>query len=220
MPSQYFVEVDDFACFARYVCAIRENPLRVYSHNLNGKMVLSSRRILSNSLLSFYTPAPKSGRYVSYSAKGGKEEADIVNSPKAISNYAPIIHLHSLPSTFNINPKKIEDKFNTIQVEDLGSLARLTYDPEMPDELDITLFSFPRKGKWIIGYITSLDLEDVVYFFNHVILDKEPTKPFLQYSLQDTKAPVFTDKFQHGYTYLPIIKLKQGHAIFGLNNKK
>ncbi len=220
MLTQCFVETADFASFARYVCTFRESPLRVYSHELNGEKVLSSRRVLTKSLLSFYTKAPKSGRYVSYSAKGGKEEADIVNSPKAISNYAPIIHLHSLPSTFNINPKKIEDKFNTIQIEDLGSLARLTYDPEMPEELDVTLFSFPRKGKWIIGYITSLDLEDVVYFFNHVILDKEPVKPFLQYSLQDTKAPVFTDKFQLGYTYLPIIKLKQGHVIFGLNNKK
>jgi len=102
LPSQYFVEVNDFACFARYVCSFRENPLRVYSHNLNGKIVLSSRRILSNSLLSFYTPAPKSGRYVSYSAKGGKEECDIVNSTKALSSYAPIVHLSSLPPSITI----------------------------------------------------------------------------------------------------------------------
>ncbi len=216
MPSQYFVEVDDFACFARYVCAIRENPLRVYSHNLNGKMVLSSRRILSNSLLSFYTLATKSGRYVSYSAKGGKEECDIVNSTKAFSSYAPIIHLSSLPSSFNIHPKKIEDKFKPIHVEDLGSLARLTYDPELPDEPDLTLFVFPYKQKWVIGYITKIDLEDVIYFFNYAVLDEEPSKPFLKYSLQETKEPIFTDKFQHGYSYLPIIKLKKGHEIFGL----
>jgi len=38
----------------------------------------------------------------------------------------------------------------------------------------------------------------------------------LKYSLQETKEPIFTDKFQHGYSYLPIIKLKKGHEIFGL----
>jgi hypothetical protein len=216
LPSQYFVEVADFACFARYVCSFRENPLRVYSHNFNGKKVLSSRRVLSKSLLSFYIDATKAGRYVSYSAKGGKEECDIVSSTKSFSIYAPIINLSSLPSSFIINPKKIEDKFKPIHIEDLGSLARLTYDPELPDDPDLTLVLFPKKQKWIIGYITSIDLEDVVYFFNYVILDKEPPTPFLCYSIQEAKEPVFADKFQHGYSYLPIIKLKQSHEIFGL----
>lgn len=217
MLSQIFVETTDFANFARYVCAFREHPLRVYSHDLKGKKVLSSRLVLANTLLSFYASAPKNGRYVSYNVKGGKEEYDVVNSTKTLSNYAPIVHLCSLPSEFNINPKKIQDKFQSIKVEDLGSLARLSYDPELPDEPDLGLFLFPYKTKWVIGHITSIDMEDVVYFFNYVLIDKEPTKSFLQYSLQDVKAPIFTDKFQHGYSYLPIVKLKTSHSIFGLN---
>jgi hypothetical protein len=214
MPSHYFVETADFESFARYVCARRENPLRVYSHNLNQKKVFSSRRILANSLFSIYTVSSKTGRYISYNAKSGKEECDVVSSTKSFSQYAPIINLHSLPSTFVLNPKKIVDKFTPIHVEDLGSLARLTYDPELPDESDLTLFTFPKKNKWIIGYVTSLDLEDTLYFFNYVTLDKEPAKPFLQYSNTDNKIPVFTDKFQHGLTYLPIVKLKDCHPIF------
>jgi hypothetical protein len=217
MPSHYFVETADFESFARYVCARRENPLRVYSHDLNQKKVFSSRKVLSNSLFSIYTVSSKTGRYISYNAKSGKEECGVVSSTKSFSQYAPIINLHSLPSTFVINPKKIKDKFTSIHVEDLDSLARLTYDPELPDESDLTLFMFPKKNKWIIGYITSLDLEEVQYFFNYVILDKEPAKPFLQYSTNDNNTPVFTDKFQHGLTYLPIVKLKDCHSIFGLN---
>ena len=183
---------------------------------MDGKKVLSSRRVLTNSLLSFYTAETKSGRYISYSAKGGKEECDVVNSAKSLSIYAPIIHLSSLPSGFNVHPKKIVDKFKPLQVDDLGSLARLTYDPELPDEPDLTLFVFPQKQKWIIGYITRIDLEDTIYFFNYVKLDDEPTKPFLKYSLQEATAPIFVDKFQHGYTYLPIINLKKSHEIFDL----
>ncbi len=217
MRSHFFVETADFGSFARYVCALRENPLRVYSHDLNKKRVLSSRKVLSKGLFSIYTSAPKSGRYISYNVKGGKEEASVVSSTKSFAQYAPIVHLSSLPSTFVINPKKITEKFIPVHVEDLGSLARLTYDPESPDELDLTLFMFPQKTKWIIGYITSLDLEDILYFFNYVVLDKEPSKSFLQYSTNDDKTPVFTDKFQHGLSYLPVVKLKDAHAIFGLN---
>ncbi len=217
MPNHYFIETADFESFARYVCALRENPMRVYSHNLNQKKVFSSRKTLANSLLSIYTSSSKSGRYISYNAKSGKEECNVVSSTKSFSQYAPIIHLQSLPKTFLINPKKIVDKFIPIHVEDLGSLARLTYDPELPDESELTLFMFPQKNKWIIGYITSIDLEDVVYFFNYVILDNEPAKPFLQYSTNDNKVPVFTDKFQHGLSYLPVVKLKNCHPIFGLN---
>jgi len=213
--DQIFIEVADFPSFARYVCH-RENSLRVYYHDLKKEKVLSSRQVLASSLLSFYVIAPKSGRYISYSVKGGRENYDIVNTTKAVSNYAPVIHLTAIPSSVVINPAKLKDKFKPIQVENLGSLARLTYDPELPEEAELSLFAFPHKEKWIIGYITSLDLEDIEYFFNYVVVDKEPTKPFLQYSYQETKEPTFTDKFQHGYTYLPIVKLKQAHKIFGL----
>jgi len=215
LANQYFVEVADFKNFARYVCGFRENPLRAYSHDLRGEKVISSRRVLSNSLLFFYTRMPKMGRYVSYSVRGGKEETDVVTSTKAIAKYAPIVHLSSIPKIFEINPKKITNKFKLIQVEDLGSLARLTYDPEFPEESDLTLFMFPLKKKWIIGYITALELEDTVYVFNYLSIDNETTKPFLQYSLAEHKPPIFTDKIQHGYSYLPVIKLKSSHPIFG-----
>jgi hypothetical protein len=217
LHAHCFIEVAGFADFARYVCAFRENPLRVYSHDLNKQRVFSSRRVLSSSLLSLFVPTQQLGRYISYSAKGGREECAVVNSTKALSNYAPIVHLRSLPSTFTVNPKTIKDKFKPIEVDDLGSLARVTYDPEMPDEPDVTLFLFPFNKKFVIGYITSVNLDDTVYFFNYVVIDQEPVKPFLQYSNDDDKSPIFTDKFQHGYSYLPVIKLKTGHKIFGLD---
>ena len=172
--------------------------------------------MLTNSLLSFYVQSDKEGRYISYAPKGGKEESVVTNSTKSLSNYAPIVHLKSLPSSFVTNPKTIKDKFKPIEVDDLGSLARVTYDPEMPDEPDVTLFLFPHKKKWVIGYVTSVNLDETIYFFNYVILNEEPTKPFLQYSTDSDKTPLFTDKFQHGYSYLPVIKLKNSHKIFGL----
>ena len=37
-------------------------------------------------------------------------------------------------SSLPVKSEKIDDQFHPIQVKDLGSLARLTYDPEFPEE--------------------------------------------------------------------------------------
>ncbi len=216
MHNQCFIEVADFKNLARYVCAFRENSLRVYLHDLNGCMVFSAELALANTLLSFYTPTTKKGRYVSYELKGGKEHCDVVNSTKTISHYAPIIHLESLPSKIKIKTENLEDQFTPIKTGSLGSLVRIAFSSD-PDVPDLTLFLFEHKKKWIIGQISSIDFDDPVYCFNYVTLDSEPTKPFLRYSSQDGKEPKFTDKFEHGYSYLAVIKLKHSYSIFGLN---
>ena len=215
MVDHYFIKVASFLDFARFLCAFREYPLRAYSHKLQDSMIFATRIVLSNSVISFYTDFTKDGRYIAYDTKGGKETASVVDSITSISEYAPIVHLESLPLPMR-QSKKIKDKFKTSKVRDLGSLARLTYDPELPDEPKVTLICFPHKTKWVIGYITLIELEDFLYCFNYVELDKEPDKPFVKYSEHKGGSAKFTDVFQHGFPYLPVVKLKQGHPIFGL----
>jgi hypothetical protein len=215
IQSQCFVELSSFNDFSRFVCAFREYPLRVYSHEFNGTRVLSSGLTLANTLLLFYTPMTKFGRYVSYSATGGKEYCDIVESTKNISTYAPIIHFESEISTLSKERENISDKFHPIRVKDLGSLARLTYDPDLPDEANLALYAVPHNNSWLIGYLTSLDMDEVFYQFNFVELDSEPTKPFVKYHGHEGKEPEFTDNFEHGFSYLSVIKIKNNHPIFG-----
>ena len=213
MVQIHFVEVDGFLDFARFVCAFREYPLRVYAHKLHGRMVLSSRIVLSNSILAFYTDY-QDGRYIEYDPKGGKETAQVVSSIQSPSDHAPIIHLDSLP--FSIKQyKKISDKFKISKVQDLGNLARLTYDPEWPDDPNVTLLCFPKGKKWIVGYMTEIELLETIYCFYYVELDKEPDKPFIKYSGHKGIPVQFTDIFQHGFPYLPVVKLKKEHLIFG-----
>lgn len=216
MVQLHFVETASFLDFARFVCAFREFPLRVYAHNLNGKMVLSSRLVLPNSILAFFTDYEK-GRYIEYDPKSGKETARVVNSIDSTSNYAPIIHLESLPFPIT-SPKRIIDKFKTSKVSDLGNLARLTYDPEWPDTPKITLLCFPEGKKWIVGYMAIIELDETVHCFYYVELDHEPSKPFIKYSGHKGGPTQFTDVFQHGFPILPVVKLKKNHPIFGLKS--
>ena len=219
MPqSQRFIELNNFNDLARFACAFREYPLRVYSHDLNGTRVLSSSITLQNTLLSFYTPMTKFGRYISYQISAGKEYCDVVDSTKNISTYAPIIHMESKVSPLPIDSEDL-DVFNPIQLEDIGSLSRLTYDPEFPEEPNLALYLVPHNDSWVLGYITSLDMDEVYYQFNYVELDSEPMTSFVKYQGHLGKDPEFSNSFEHGFSYLPIIKIKSIHPIFGFNNE-
>jgi len=214
--NEYHVELSGFDDLARLACALQEYPKRVYSQELDGTRIISSSLTLANTLLIFYTPMPKSGRYVSYRVDSGKEICDIVESTKTNSNYAPIIHMESRISSLPVQSKKISDQFHPIRVKDLGSLARLTYDPEFPDEQNLTLYALPHNKSWVMGYITSLEMDEVYYNFNYVELDSEPTKHFVKYQGNQGQDPEFSDNFDHGYSYLPIVKIKSENSIFGL----
>jgi len=216
--NECYVELSSFNDLARYACASQEYPKRVYTQEFNGSRIISSSQTLSNTLLIFYASVPKFGRYVSYQITMGKEVCDIVESTKNISHYAPIVHMESEISPLPIKSKKIIDQFNPIPVQDLGSLARLTYDPEFPDEQNITLYAFPREKYWVLGYVTSLEMDEVYYNFNYVKLDSEPIKHFVKYRGNQGQEPEFSDGFDHGYSYLPIIKIKDEHPIFGFSD--
>ena len=147
--------------------------------------------------------------------KAAKRLQRVVDSIQSISNYAPIIHLDSLPFPIK-SYRKISDRFKTSKVRDLGNLARLTYDPEWPDDPKVTLLCFSRGKKWIVGYMSIIELDETAYCFYYTELDEEPNKPFLKYSGHKGVSAHFTDIFQHGFPYLPVVKLKKQHPIFSL----
>lgn len=213
--NECYVELSTFNDLVRYACAFQEYPRRVYSQELDGLRIISSSLTLANTLLIFYVPMTKSGRYVSYQVTAGKELCDVAESTKNISTYAPIAHMNSKISSLPSDSKKISDLFHPIEVQDLGSLARLTYDPEYPDETNLTLFALPHKKSWVIGYVTSLEMDEVYYNFNYVKLDSEPTKHFIKYQGNQGQDPEFSNSFDHGFSYLPIIKIKKESPIFG-----
>ncbi|MDH3312906.1 MAG: hypothetical protein OEM28_07130 [Nitrosopumilus sp.] len=216
--NECFIELSSFNDLARYACAFQEYPRRVYSQELDGFRIISSSLALANTLMIFYAPMTKIGRYVSYQVKGDKEICDIVESTKNISNYAPIVNMESEISPLPIKSEKLPDQFHPIQVRDLGSLARLTYNPEFPDEPNLTLYTLQHKKSWVLGYITSLEMDEVYYNFNYVKLDSEPSKHFLKYQGNQGKDPEFSNSIEHGFSYLPIIKIKNTPSIFGFLN--
>jgi hypothetical protein len=61
-------------------------------------------------------------------------------------------------------------------------------------------------------------IQRLLYCVFHKEKNEEPSKPFIKYSGHKGVPAQFTDVFQHGFPYLPVVKLKISHPIFGLKS--
>lgn len=197
--------------FSRLVCALERAPRVSFLHEHDGKKVLSIQMdILKEKPIVYFTPLEHNGNYLCYGMKGGKEESTIVDSTSDSSKlYSPIVRIKSLPSTLRPGNGTL-DRYQPIELEDLSSLAKLTWGF---DEVPFPLFLFPKNGRWLVGIFMNFNEEGQSYFC-HVVLDDEPQKPFLKFSTNNGTEPSFVDSpSEHGYSYAKIIKLKDTHPL-------
>ncbi len=213
----HYVQVANRIEFARLVCALERVPRTSFSFEHEGQYVISVQMdLLKERPIIYYTPAEKSGHYLSYGFKAGNEDSSIVNT---ITNptylYSPIVRVKSLPPSLKQETHHdLECVYDPLELEDLASLVKLSYGFE---ESPFPLFAFSDGKKWLLGVFMNFNESDEVSYFCHVILDNEPTKPFLKYSSKDGTEPSFTNSVsEHGYSYLKVIKLKDKHPLVKL----
>ncbi|MDE0526480.1 MAG: hypothetical protein OXI27_07810 [Thaumarchaeota archaeon] len=243
-PAECHIPLESFEDLARLACSYQAHPRRIFSFvrgggggddsggeggsdnngsnsddDDGGTRVAATALNLANTLVVMYAPLPKDGRYVSYVIDGGRERADVVDAASNAASYAPIIHVNSEPclTHMEVGPAAddIPDAFHPIELADLGSLARLTYDPDFPDEPDPVIYAVPVGGLWALGYAVAYDMEESHYVFYHVMLDAKPDKPFLRYGHDRAQEPELSDRIEHGHVYMPIVTVRDPHPIFG-----
>ncbi len=211
----HYVQVSNELEFSRLVCALERVPRTSFSLEHNGHKVLSAQAdLLKERPVIYYIPVEKNGQYISYGFKGEKEESQIVDTiSSSINLYSPIIKIKSVPPSLK-QEKNSTIAYEPLELEDLASLARLSYGY---DESPFPLFAFPHDDKWLMGVFMTFNESDGVSYFCHVMLDKEPEKPFLKFSLQNGAKPSFVSNLnEHGNSYLKIIKLKEKHPLVNL----
>ena len=215
------IELAGFDDLARLACSYREYPRRVYSFELDGRRVVATVINLSNTLAVLYAQLPRTGRYVSYKIDAGREVCDVTDSASNSASCAPIIHLKSKLTRLEAaaSADEISDVFHPVELGDLGSLARLTYDPDFLDSPNLTLYAVPVGGRWVLGYLIYIEMDQPHYEFYYLGLDAEPNSRFVRYKADRAADPEFTDRVEHGYTYMPVVKIKKAHQIFGFNRQ-
>ena len=144
-----YIQVNSTLEFTRLVCALERAPRVSFSHNHDGKKILSVQMdVLKQKPIVYYTPLESNGDYLCYGLKSGKEESDIVDSTSDSSKlYSPIIRIKSLPKTLQPGNGTL-DRYQPIELEDLSSLAKLTWGF---DDVPFPLFLFPHNDKWLLG---------------------------------------------------------------------
>jgi len=171
-----YIQVSSTLEFSRLVCALERAPRISFLHEHEGRKILSVQMdILKEKPIVYYTPLENNGHFLCYALRGGKEQTEIVNSTSDISKlYSPIVRIKSLPETLKPG-NGTADRYQPIELEDLASLAKLTWGFE---ENPFPLFLFPRNNKWLIGVFMNFTEEGTSYFC-HVVLDNDPQHPFL-----------------------------------------
>lgn len=206
-----YIQVASPLEFSRLVCALERAPRVSFLHEHDGQKILSVQMdILKQKPIVYYTPLQKIGHYLTYGFRGDQEETGIVDTTSDASQlYSPIVKIKSLPSSLKPG-NGTDDKYLPIELEDLSSLAKLTWGF---DEIPFPLFSFPNKGRWLVGVFMNFSDEGSSYFC-YVVLDSEPPKPYLKFTTNNGAEPTFVSSpTEHGYSYIKIIKLKDAHPL-------
>lgn len=206
-----YIQVYSTLEFTRLVCALERAPRVSFLHDYNGKKILSVQMdVLKEKPIVYYTDLDHYGHYLCYGMKGGREESEIVDTTSDASKlYSPIVRIKSLPKTLKPGNGTL-DRYQPIQLEDMSSLAKLTWGIE---EMPFPLFLFPHNDKWLIGVFMNFNDEGTSYFC-HVVLDSDPQKPFLKFTTINSSQPVFVENpSEHGFSYIKIIKLKDTHPL-------
>jgi hypothetical protein len=167
--------------------------------------------LLKQSPVIYYTPVENFNHYLCYGFKSGKEESLMVDSTIDTSKmYSPIVKIKSLPQSLKPSPENNTAKYQPIELDDLASLAKLSYGFE---EAPFPLFAFPFKGQWFLGVFLNFN-EDGDSFFCYVVLNEEPIKPFLKHTTSNSSEPILVDNTsEHGYSYIKIVKLDETHPL-------
>ena len=207
-----YVQLDSPLEFTRLVCALERSPRVSFLHEHNGKKVLSVQMdLLKEKPVIYFTPIENIGHYLCYGFNSGQEKLELVDTTLDNSKlYSPIIKIKSLPASLKPDIEASKEKYNPIELEDLSSLAKLSFGYE---EAPFPLFAFKQNDKWFMGVFLNFN-EDGPSYFCHVSLDEEPTKPFLKYTTSKNTDPEFVNHTgEHGYSYIKIIKLKDSHPL-------
>jgi len=206
-----YIQVHSTLEFTRLVCALERAPRVSFLHDYDGKKILSVQMdVLKEKPIVYYTHLENNGHYLCYDFKGGKEQSEIVDTTSDASKlYSPIVRIKSLPKTLQPGNGTL-DRYQPIQLEDMSSLAKLTWGIE---EIPFPLFLFPHNDKWLIGVFMNFNDEGTSYFC-HVVLDSDPQKPFLKFTTSNSSQPAFVENpDEHGFSYIKIIKLKDTHPL-------
>lgn len=214
-----FIELEGLNDLGRLACALERVALPIFSiKSAFGRMLSTQLDLFMGTPIFYAVKTEVHNHFLAYRNAGGHEEVVLVDSPLNPGfSYAPIIGVSKLPPIFEkglVGKTPVRDRFLSMEVEDLSSLARVAAYKIIFEEPPLPLFLFTQENKWVLGTFTRIDEYEEASLFFYYALPSPPAERFLKYSTFKSQDPTFTNRIdEHGQVYIKIVKLAKGHPL-------
>ena len=212
-----FVRLASVVELGRLSCALERAPFPLFAFKQsNGVRLAAQADLFMGTPVFYYVDTDKTGEFLAYRNSGDAEE--VILTPSAsnpVYLYAPIIKINKVPE--RLAPQSdFQDKFISMEVQDLSSLAKVGTYKMMFEEPPLPLFSFKNGEGWVAGTFARIDDYEEASVFFYTRTASEPPSGFLKYApdkLGETGFVKRTD--EHGFYYIKMVKLLEKHPLVG-----
>jgi hypothetical protein len=212
------------ACYVRLVslhelgrlsCALERAPFPLFAFKHDDSIRIAAQAdLFLGTPVFYYIDSDAAGEFLAYRNSGDGEDVQLVSSANNASYlYAPVIRIDKMPP--GLDPKKsFDDKFMSIQVQDLPSLVKVGTYKMLFEEPPLPLFSFKNDSGWIIGTFARIDDYEEASLFFYSRTGEEPASGFVKYAPDKISETTFVKKTdEHGFYYIKVIKLAHPHPL-------
>lgn len=214
-----FVRLGSLVDLGRLSCALERAPFPLFAITRG-----SSTRIAAQADLFLGTPifyfvdSDATGEFLAYKNSGEGEEVQLVHSANSAAFlYAPMIKINKMPPGLDAKTD-FEDKFMSVEVQDLPSLVKVGTYKMLFEEPPLPLFSFKNGDGWVIGTFARIDDYEEASIFFYVRAKEGPPSGFVRYAPDKISETGFTKKFDEpgGYAHIKVVKLAEKHPLVQL----
>jgi hypothetical protein len=210
-----FVGLGSLVELGRLSCALERAPFPLFAFREGGAVRIAAQADLFMGTPVFYFfDSDKTGEFLAYRNSGDGEEVQLVPTANNASYlYAPIIRINRMPAT--LTPKKgFEDKFMSVEVQDLPSLVKVGTYKMLFEEPPLPLFAFRSGEEWIIGTFARIDDYEEASIFFYAKTKEEPQSGFVRYAPDKLGETSFVKKTdEHGFYYIKVVRLSEPHPL-------
>lgn len=210
-----FVELTSIVELGRLSCALERAPFPLFAFRQGGSVRIAAQADLyMGTPIFYYFDAEQFGEFLAYRNAGDGEDIQLVPSANNASYlYAPIIRINRMPAP--LSPKKdFQDRFMSIEVQDLPSLVKVGTYKMLFEEPPLPLFAFNGGDGWIIGTFARIDDYEEASIFFYTRSKEEPPSGFVRYAPDKLAETTFVKKTdEHGFYYIKVVKLSEPHPL-------
>jgi hypothetical protein len=213
-----FVRLSSLGELGRLSCALERAPFPLFAFKQGSLTRIAAQAdLFLGTPIFYFVDTDSTGEFLAYRNSGESEDVQLVSSANnAAFLYAPIIKINKMPAGLNAK-KEFDDKFMSVEVQDLASLVKVGTYKMLFEEPPLPLFSFKNGDGWVIGTFARIDDYEEASLFFYTKNDNEPPSGFVRYSPDKIADTTFVKRSdEHGFYYIKVVKLSEKHPLVQL----